>query len=193
MNKKTIFLITGCSGSGKTTITEQLEMKYGLKSIQSYTTRAKRSENETGHIFVSDKEFDNLTNLVGYTVFAGNRYCATAEQVENNDLYIIDPKGVDFFMESYKGSKTPKVIFISSDMTTRYERMKSRAEENGSEYMDAVKSSLERITNDVVDFYDYIHDQTQIDYTFKNNADDKLEDVVDRIYKYICSCESEVM
>ena len=117
----------------------------------------------------------------------------TAEQVENNDLYIIDPKGVDFFMESYKGSKTPKVIFISSDMTTRYERMKSRAEENGSEYMDAVKSSLERITNDVVDFYDYIHGQTQIDYTFKNNADDKLEDVVDRIYKYICSCESEVM
>ena len=117
----------------------------------------------------------------------------TAEQVENNDLYIIDPKGVDFFMKSYKGSKTPKVIFISSDMTTRYERMKSRAEENGSEYMDAVKSSLERITNDVVDFYDYIHGQTQIDYTFKNNADDKLEDVVDRIYKYICSCESEVM
>ena len=117
----------------------------------------------------------------------------TAEQVENNDLYIIDPKGVDFFMESYKGSKTPKVIFISSDMTTRYERMKSRAEENGSEYMDAVKSSLERITNDVVEFYDYIHGQTQIDYTCKNNADDKLEDVVDRIYKYICSCESEVM
>ena len=117
----------------------------------------------------------------------------TAEQVENNDLYIIDPKGVDFFMKSYKGSKTPKVIFISSDMTTRYERMKSRAEENGSEYMDAVKSSLERITNDVVEFYDYIHGQTQIDYTFKNNADDKLEDVVDRIYKYICSCESEVM
>ena len=117
----------------------------------------------------------------------------TAEQVENNDLYIIDPKGVDFFMESYKGSKTPKVIFISSDMTTRYERMKSRAEENGSEYMDAVKSSLERITNDVVEFYDYIHGQAQINYTCKNNADDKIEDVVDRIYKYICSCESEVM
>ena len=117
----------------------------------------------------------------------------TSEQVENNDLYIIDPKGVDFFMKSYKGNKTPKVIFISSDMTTRYERMKSRAEENGSEYMDAVKSSLERITNDVVEFYDYIHGQTQIDYTCKNNADDKLEDVVDRIYKYICSCESEVM
>ena len=188
-----IFLIVGCSGSGKTTITEQLEQKYGLKAIQSYTTRQPRYDGETGHIFVSDEEFNELTDMVGYTEFAGNRYCATAEQVENDDLYIIDPKGIDFFMKLYKGSKTPKVIFISSDMTTRYERMKSRAEENGSEYMDAVKSSLERITNDVVDFYDYIHGQTQIDYTFKNNADDKLEDVVDRIYKYICSCESEVM
>ena len=190
---KNIYLIVGCSGSGKTTITEQLEQKYGLKSIQSYTTRKPRYDGESGHTFVSDEEFDKLTDMVAYTEFAGNRYCATVEQVENNDLYIIDPKGVDFFMESYKGSKTPKVIFISSDMTTRYERMKSRAEENGSEYMDAVKSSLERITNDVVDFYDYIHGQTQIDYTFKNNADNKLEDVVDRIYKYICSCESEVM
>ena len=188
-----IFLIVGCSGSGKTTITEQLEQKYGLKAIQSYTTRQPRYNGETGHTFISNEEFDELVDICGYTEFAGNRYCSTAEQVENNDLYVIDPKGIDFFMKSYKGNKIPKVIFISSDMTTRYERMKSRAEENGSEYMDAVKSSLERITNDVVEFYDYIHGQTQIDYTCKNNADDKLEDVVDRIYKYICSCESEVM
>lgn len=190
---KFIFLIVGCSGSGKTTITEQLEKRYGLKSIQSYTTRPKRYDDETGHTFVTDEEFDKLTDYVAYTEFAGFRYCATAEQVENNDLYIIDPKGVDFFMKAYNGSKIPKVIFINSDLTTRYERMKSRAEENGSTYMEAVKSSLERITNDVVEFYDYIHGQTQIDYTCKNNADDKLEDVVDRIYNYIHKCESEVM
>ena len=188
-----IFLIVGCSGSGKTSITEQLEKRYGLKSIQSYTTRPKRYDDETGHTFVSNEEFDKLADMVGYTEFAGNRYCATAEQVENNNLYVVDPKGVDFFMKAYNGSKTPKVIFINSDLTTRYERMKSRAEENGSTYMEAVKSSLERITNDVVEFYDYIHGQTQIDYTCKNNADDKLEDVVDRIYNYIHKCESEVM
>ena len=113
----------------------------------------------------------------------------TAEQIENNDLYIIDPKGVDFFMESYKGSKTPKVIFISSDMTTRYERMKSRAEENGSEYMDAVKSSLERITNDVVEFYDYIHNNAHVDFTVINNGDCDINSVVDKVYGYIRSCE----
>ena len=184
-----IFLIVGCSGSGKTTITERLEQKYGLKSIQSYTTRPKRYEDESGHTFVSDEEFDELTDMVGYTEFAGNRYCATTEQVENNDLYIIDPKGVDFFMKSYKGSKTPKVIFISSNMTTRYERMKSRAEENGITFTEAVNSSLSRITNDVIEFYDYIHNNAHVDFKVTNDDDCDINSVVDKVYGYIRSCE----
>ena len=188
-----IFLIVGCSGSGKTTITEQLEQKYGLKSIQSYTTRKPRYDGETGHIFISDEEFDKLTDMVAYTEFAGNRYCATAEQVENNDLYIIDPKGIEFFMKSYKGSKTPKVIFISSNLTTRYERMVGRAETKGKSHQEAIESSLTRIVNDAEEFYDYIQGQAWIDYVCKNNSNDKLEDIVDKIFDYISSCESEVM
>ena len=187
-----IFLIVGCSGSGKTTITEQLEQKYGLKSIQSYTTRKPRYDGETGHIFISDEEFDKLTDMVAYTEFAGNRYCATAEQVENNDLYIIDPKGVDFFMKAYKGSKTPKIIFISSNLTTRYERMVGRAETTGKSHQEAIESSLARIANDAGEFYDYIQGQAWIDYVCKNNGNDKLEDVVDKIFDHISSCESEV-
>ena len=187
-----IFLIVGCSGSGKTTITEQLEMKYGLKSIQSYTTRKPRYDGETGHTFISNEEFEKLTDMVAYTEFAGNRYCATAEQVENNDLYIIDPKGIDFFMKSYKGSKTPKVIFISSNLTTRYERMVGRAETKGKSHQEAIESSLARIANDAEEFYDYIQGQAWIDYVCKNNSNDKLEDVVDKIFDHISSCESEV-
>lgn len=188
-----IFLIVGCSGSGKTTITEQLEQKYGLKSIQSYTTRQPRYDGETGHIFISDEEFDKLTDMVAYTEFVGNRYCATAEQVENNDLYVIDPKGVDFFMKAYKGSKTPKIIFISSNLTTRYERMVGRAETKGKSHQEAIESSLTRIVNDAGEFYDYIQGQAWIDYVCKNNSNDKLEDVVDKIFDYISFCESEVM
>ena len=190
---KYIFLITGCSGSGKTTITEQLEQRYGLKSIQSYTTRQPRYDGETGHIFVSNEEFDKLTDMVGYTEFVANRYCATAEQVENNDLYVIDPKGIDFFMKSYKGNKIPKVIFISSDLTTRYERMVRRAEVKGSTYTEAVDIALSRIKNDVNVFYDYIHNRASIDYIVNNNQNDNLNNVVNKIYEYICSCEREVM
>ena len=53
---KNCYLIVGQSGSGKTTIMTTLEEKYELKSIQSYTTRPKRSDGETGHIFISDEE-----------------------------------------------------------------------------------------------------------------------------------------
>lgn len=188
-----ICLIIGQSGSGKTTIVEQLEAKYKLSSVKSFTTRKPRFKGETEHIFVSDKEFDKLTNRVGYTEFANNRYCATAEQVENSDLYIIDPNGVEFFLKTYKGSKVPKIIYIESDIVTRYERMKKRAEENGSAYLEAVDVALKRITNDVIEFYDYVHHLAHTDYTIENNADTNLDSVVDMIYEYISSCESEMV
>ena len=186
---KNIFLIVGCSGSGKTTITEQLETKYGLKSIQSYTTRPPRYDDETGHTFISNEEFDELVDICGYTEFAGNRYCSTAEQVENNDLYVIDPNGVDYFIKSYKGKKTPKIIFIDSDLTTRYDRMVKRAEDKGDVFLTAVDKALNRIKNDVAEFYDYTHNNAHVDFVVKNNKNDNLNQVVDKIYDYICDCE----
>lgn len=184
-----IFLIIGCSGSGKTAITEKLEELYHLKSIQSYTTRPPRYDGETGHTFVSNEEFDELTDRVGYTEFAGFRYCATSEQVENNDLYVIDPKGVDFFMNAYKGSKKPEIIFIDSDLTTRYNRMVKRAEEKGDTFLNAVDKALSRIKTDVIEFYDYTHNKAHVDFTVDNNKNDNLIQIVDKIYDYICDCE----
>ena len=186
---KNIYLIVGCSGSGKTAITEKLEELYNLKSIQSYTTRPPRYNGETGHTFISNKEFDKLTDICAYTEFAGNRYCATAEQVENNDLYVIDPNGVDYFIKSYKGKKTPKIIFIDSDLTTRYDRMVKRTEDKGDAFLTAVDKALNRIKNDVVEFYDYIHNNAHVDFRVRNNKNDNLSQVVDKIYDYICDCE----
>lgn len=105
---KNIYLIVGQSGSGKTTIVNCLEEKYGLKSIQSYTTRPKRSDDETGHIFISDEEYDKLTNIVANTEFCGYRYCVQAEQIDNNDLYVIDSVGVKTLKVLYKGIKKNK-------------------------------------------------------------------------------------
>lgn len=186
---KNIYLIVAPSGAGKTTVTELLETNYGFKSIQSYTTRPPRYDGETGHIFVSDKDFDKLTDIVAFTEFAGNRYCATAQQVEENDLYVIDPKGVEYFKKSYKGSKQIKIIYIESDLTTRYECMKKRAEDNGASYLEAVDYSLKRITNDVNEFYDYIHHVAQVDYILQNGVDTDINTAVNELYLYIVSCE----
>lgn len=115
--------------------------------------------------------------------------CATAEQVENNDLYVIDPNGIDYFIKSYKGKKTPKIIFIDSDLTTRYDRMVKRAEDKGDVFLTAVDKALSRIKTDVVEFYDYTHNNAHVDFRVRNNKNDNLSQVVDKIYDYICDCE----
>ena len=138
---KNIYLFVAQSGCGKTTITESLENNHDLKSIQSYTTRPQRCNGETGHIFVSDEEFDKLENLVAYTLFNNYRYATTAEQVDTHDLYVIDPKGVEYFKEHYKGEKGIKIIYLTSPLTTRYERMVVRAKHSGASNLDASGSN----------------------------------------------------
>lgn len=188
---KNIYLIVGRSGSGKTTITEALESKYSLKSIQSYTTRPKRNENETGHIFVSDAEFDALTNMVAYTEFNKFRYCATTKQVETHDLYVIDPNGVKYFFDHYKGNKNAKVIYIDVSVLTCFDRMEKRGISNGKEPIMATVEALDRISNDNHEFYDYIHGIEMPDFIVLNN-EITIDEAVDRIINYINKEESNV-
>ena len=133
-----IFLIVGPSGSGKTTIVEMLEQSLGMTAIESYTTRKPRYSGEKGHIFVSDEEFDQLKDLVGYTEFDNYRYAATAMQVEHNDIYVIDPAGVAYFKEHYHGSKQVRVIGIWATEPIRKKRMFLRGDPE-----DAIAKRLE--------------------------------------------------
>ena len=125
---KTIALFIGPSGSGKTTVAEYLVKHYGFTQIESYTTRAPRFDGEVGHIFVSNEEFDQLQDFVAYTEFDGNRYAATAEQVESNDIYVVDVAGAEYFKEKYKGSKKPIVFYFNLPANIRKQRMQNRGD-----------------------------------------------------------------
>ena len=128
MKDKYIVLIVGESGSGKSTICDELTKRYGLKQVESYTTRPRRSENEGGRTFISDEEFDKLEDICAYTYFDGYRYCATREQIDNSDLYIIDPRGIEYFIKEYNGRKIPMVVYIYADKRTRRKRMANRGD-----------------------------------------------------------------
>ena len=128
MKDKYIVLIVGESGSGKATICDELTKRYGLKQVKSYTTRPRRSENEGGRTFISDEEFDKLEDICAYTYFDGYRYCATREQIDNSDLYIIDPHGIEYFIKEYNGRKIPMVVYIYADKRTRRKRMEKRGD-----------------------------------------------------------------
>ena len=171
MRNNFIFLIVGESGSGKTTIVNHLEKIFNFTSVSSYTTRLKRNENETGHIFVTDEKFSKLKNLIAYTKFAGYKYGATAQQIEDNQLYIIDTKGIEYLKEKYKGNKNIYPIYISVDEDLRKERITHR--ENR-------RIAITRIENDKNMFND-IDDYSMV--KFDNNGD--LETTIKNISKYI--------
>lgn len=186
---KNIYLFVGASGSGKTAITDMLESKYKLVSVQSYTTRKPRSDDETSHIFVTEEEFKSLTNLVGFTYYNGNHYGATHEQIESSDLYTINPDGLRYFKSNYHGDKGFKVIYVNSDTITRYNRMVSRGESKGLEFIDAVQAALDRIKVDVHEFYDFTHKNIDVDFVIDNSKNNNLEVITDKVYDFICDCE----
>lgn len=128
MSLKNLYLIVGRSGSGKTTIVNELCRRYGYVPLSSYTTRPKRSENEEGHEFISKEQFDALKGMLAYTKFNGFEYCATQEQTDHSDLYVIDPKGILFMLEKYHSDRPVKVIGIHVPTRELEQRMLARGD-----------------------------------------------------------------
>lgn len=154
MKYKPIVLIVGASGSGKSSLVEELEKNYGFKAIPSYTTRKPRTPNEKGHTFVTDEEFDRLENVIAYAETTGARYCVTEEQFDNEEynLYVIDNSGLEYLKRFYEGQRDFVVAYITAPLIDRYKRMVRRPIDN------PVEAALKRIEHDAVEFKNVVYD-----------------------------------
>lgn len=185
MNNKYLFCIVGRSGSGKTSVVEKLKSD-GYTSIDSYTTRPKRSENEVGHRFITEEEFKALNDVVAYTYYNNNHYGVTSKDIDDNDLYVVDIPGVKMLKEEYKGDKRIIVIGLTGETFALVPRMTSRGDTLESAF-DRVKYDDEAF-KDIKSVCDYIIDTTNIDlsqtyeqvfniinsYTNLNTNEDKI-------------------
>lgn len=157
---KPLYLYIGRSASGKTTVAELLETTSNYKTLQSYTTRPKRHDNETGHTFVSDEEFDALQNIIAYTEYNGHRYCCTAEQIDASDIYVIDVPGVKTLLEKYQTDRPIVVIYFNAGVRTRIDRMLNRH--------DCDAAIISRLYND--EEFDWQGELSKVVWHYKNNV-----------------------
>lgn len=146
MKNKILVCLMGESGCGKTTVSRILEQKYGIVPVVSYTTRKQRFVGEPGHKFVSEEEFDKIpeSDMAAYTEFDGHRYCTTFSDLDQADLYVIDPNGIRTLIQKMNGRRRIHVVYLYVPEEIRRQRMRMRGDSE-----DAIE---ERIRNDRKEF-----------------------------------------
>ena len=144
--------IIGASGSGKTSVANILDKKYGLKQLRSYSTRKPRYDGDQEHTYISVCEFESLQNMIASTVFNDHLYGATKEQYDSSDIYVIDPVGfynmLQIFVENQWEYKQPFVVWLDTDVITRMIRMENRGD-NAEQIQERVEHDA-RMFNDIV-------------------------------------------
>lgn len=103
-NRPKILTIVGESGTGKTTVADYIEDVYNIPMIRSHTDRPKRYPEEDSHTFHTPAEFDKFKteDMIAWTQWGDVRYCCLKEDVEDNNTYVIDEKGLMMMTNLYK-------------------------------------------------------------------------------------------
>lgn len=181
-NQKPIkFLVIGRTASGKSTIVKKVCEELGLKQVKSLTTRPARpgevNNPECDHYFVSDDEFQMIINQKGcaaYTEINGFKYATTFEELNNSDIYVIDPNGVD----SLKFACGDRYKFVEIYVRVPYATAKKRYMERGG----TAVGFKERYDKESDQFKKYENDQA-FDYHILN--DGSIEESVEMMCRYI--------
>lgn len=128
-NFKNLYCIIGASGSGKTSVADIMQNRYGRKILKSYTTRPQRHEGDTDHEYITEEEYSLLDHKIATTEIGGYHYCATQEQVDEADFYVVDWAGFDEMIAKYHGKKKGiYVIYLKCTEDSRKLRMESRGD-----------------------------------------------------------------
>lgn len=180
---KNLYCVIGPSGSGKTTVVEALARDHGLVSVESYTTRPPRYSGESGHIFVTDEEFNKLGELCAFVEYNGYRYGVTTDILEKSDLYVIDPEGARYLQEHYHGDKVIYNIWLEANPKKLYLRMLDR----GDDY----HAAFERLAYDMKAFSEEtkVRTMSQACGIVINTDLYSPDEVAKRVWRYIQAAE----
>ena len=133
MNKEHVLMcVMAESAAGKDRLVNELCNRNHLTQLISYTTRARRANEDDTHIFVDEETYQQMkddNNIAAYTYINGNHYWSTINQLYESDFYVIDPRGI----ESLKALNLPKLHLITVYVNVPEDIRKERARLRGDD------------------------------------------------------------
>lgn len=193
MDKEHVLIcLMGRTASGKDTLAIKLCERTGLKQIISYTTRPRRANEGETHIFISDEEYQTLEKsgqIAAFTQIGPYKYCCTIDQLYENDIYVIDPVGVQHLRELNLPNLRLVTVYVNTPDDVRKERALSKRGDDRLVFMkrdvaerDQFRTMLRNtdfdyaISNiDVAKAYSCLRWISQIEGCWKNNLQEETE------------------
>lgn len=149
----------------------------GLTQVVSYTTRPMRKSEKNGadHIFISDEDVARYENdIATYTEINGYKYFTTYDVIDQADIYVIDPVGVDNLKIKCGDRYQFVEIYIRTPQKIAEERAKLRG--------DKLKDFKQRWVSENQMFTDYENHHT---FAWHLRNDRPFEEAVDKVCKWI--------
>lgn len=178
-----IIVLLGASGSGKSTIENELATHYGFEKIISYTTRQPRDGEINGkdYFFTENNTFASMINtgvLAEYDEYSHGRLYGTlkSDYADGNKVVVLTPNGLRQLKQNCPIENIFTVL-VNANLGTRVKRYIDRCGVDKFNFDDKneIASRVER------DFSMFLGLDKEVNLVVNNNEGTDINDVVKEI------------
>ena len=181
-----VVVLLGASGSGKSTIENELSVHHGFEKIVSYTTRQPRENEENGrdYYFIDNDTFEEILSrdlFAEYDEYSQNRLYGTLKSdyiSGENKVAVLTPNGLRQLKKNCNSDEIFTVL-VRASLGTRIKRYIDRVGVNKFTYDDKneIASRVER------DFSMYLGLEKEVDLVADNDDGTDIKELVAEILK----------
>lgn len=178
-------ILLGASGSGKSTIENELSTHHGFSKIVSYTTRKPRNNEENGkdYYFVDNETFNEILDrdlFAEYDEYSQNRLYGTlkSDYVDDNKVVVLTPNGLRQLKKNCPNDNIFTVL-VEASLGTRIKRYVDRCNVNKFNFDDA-DEIFARINRD---FGMFLGLEKEVDFVVHNDEGADIKELVAEILK----------
>jgi len=182
-----IIVLLGASGSGKSTIENELATHHGYEKIISYTTRQPRDEEVNGkdYFFTENNTFAAMINtgvLAEYDEYSQGRLYGTlkSDYADGNKVVVLTPNGLRQLKQSCPNDNIFTVL-VNANLGTRVKRYIDRCGVDRFDFDDKneIAARVER------DFGMFLGIEKEADLVVNNSEGTNIRGIVEKILKQV--------